>query len=392
MQQTNNIHYSPFDPMKSRPLNTPIFQTSTFYFNNFNQLEKIFSFQEKNFVYTRGGNPTVNLLEARLAKLEKGKDAVCFSSGMGAISSTLMSLLKSGDTLVVSDVVYGSTMGFVKNILKKFQVKIKVIDLTDIEALKNLLKQDKNIKAIFFETPCNPTLKLIDIKAVSDLASQYNAKVIVDNTFSAGYIQKPLEFGADIVVHSLTKYINGHGDALGGVAISKDEQYITKLKFMYMCDIGSVMDPNSAFLILRGLKTLDIRMRKHQDNALKVAQFLEQQNSISKVIYPGLQNYEFKHIKDKQMNGNGAIIAFHLQNKDISQVKHFIEKLNVFKLAVSLGDTESLIEYPLLMTHREYMNDIESKVYKQLESLVRLSIGLEDNNDLIDDLKQALKS
>ncbi len=390
-QQTNAIHYKNFEPMKSRPLNTPIFQTSTFYFNNFKQIDDIFSLKERDFVYTRGGNPNVNLLEQRLAVLEKGVDAVCFGSGMGAISTTLFSLLKPTDTIIVSDVLYGSAFSFITNILGSLGIKVLVHDFNDLKGLESNIKKYKPT-VIYFETPCNPTLKLIDIEKVSNLSHRFNASVVVDNTFATPFLQNPLEFGADIVLHSLTKYINGHGDALGGVVIAKNQGYIDKLKFAYMCELGTVMDPHSAYLITRGLKTLTLRMEKHQDNARKVAKFLISRSEVEKVIYPGLQNYKWREIRNKQMKGDGGVISFYLKDTSVNRVKKFVERLNLFKLAVSLGDTESLVEYPLYMTHREYLNDSGSETYRELKTLVRLSIGLEDSTDLINDLEQAFKS
>jgi methionine-gamma-lyase len=389
--QTNAIHYTPFNPLDSRPLNTPIFQTSTFYFDNFKQIDDIFSLKERNFVYTRGGNPNTNLVEKRVARLEEGVDAVCFSSGMGAIFTTLISLLETGDTLIVSHVLYGSAMALVRNILGKFGIKVKVLDLTKSDTLKEYLEKDKNVKVIFFETPANPNLELIDIKKISDIAKARNLKVVVDNTFMGPYWQKPLNHGADTVVQSLTKYLNGHGDALGGISISKDQNYIDTLKFMYMCDIGTVLDPNSAFLILRGLKTYQIRMQQHEENSKLVSEFLSNHPRVKKVIFPGLDDYEYKNIKKKQMRGNGAIISFHLDNADVTRVQKFIESLKIFKLAVSLGDADSLVEYPLYMTHRYYLDKQDLKVYDELKTLIRLSIGLEDAQDLINDLQNAFK-
>lgn len=383
--QTDLIHFSPFDPLNSRPLNPPIFQTATFYFKNLEQVENLFSLKEKNFIYTRGGNPTVNLLEQRLAKIEHGADAVCFSSGIGAISTTLISLLKSGDSILVSDTLYGSSMGFIQNILGKFKVKIVVADLSNGQELAKLFSKN-HFAVVYLETPCNPSLKLIDIKLVAKFAHKQQAKVVVDNTFATPLFQQPLNLGADVVIHSLTKYLNGHGDALGGVAISKDQAYIDTLKFMYMCDIGTVLDPNSAFLILRGLKTFAIRMKQHEQNALAVAKFLEKHEQVIKVIYPGLDSFPQQELKNKQMSGNGAIISIYLKQ----DVQQFLQKLKLFKLAVSLGDTESLVEYPLYMTHRHYLQHQDSQVYKELKPLIRLSIGLEDATDLIADLKNAL--
>ncbi|MCL4374257.1 aminotransferase class I/II-fold pyridoxal phosphate-dependent enzyme [Patescibacteria group bacterium] len=390
MKKTGIINSKPFDPLDSRPLNTPIFQTSSFFFDDFKQMEDVFTLNQKNFVYTRGGNPTVNVLEHKIAKLENGADAVCFSSGIAAISTTLFSLVKTGDTLVASDVLYGSSMSFIKNVLTRYGIKVVITDLSDIDKLQSVLKVDKNVKAIFFETPCNPTLKLIDIKKIAAIAYKYRVKTVVDNTLASTYFQKPLDFGSDIVVHSLTKYYNGHGTALGGAAISKDADYITMLKFSFMCEIGSCMDPMSAFLILNGLKTYEIRMKQHEQNALKIARFLEKNRKVKKVIYPGLKSYPYKTLLKKQMRGYGSIVSFYLNTNSIRQIEQFISRLQTFTLAVSFGETRSLVSYPLKMSHREYLNEKNSSTFKTLSFLIRLSIGLENPHILIEDLKNSL--
>ncbi|MCX8058485.1 MAG: aminotransferase class I/II-fold pyridoxal phosphate-dependent enzyme [Spirochaetes bacterium] len=387
--KTKAIHIHIENELDSNPLNQPIYQTSTFNLRNFENIENLFTLKKRGYVYTRGGNPSVNNLEKKLSVLENAIDGVCFSSGMAAISSVLFSLLLAGDVLVVHDTLYGSTYSFIKDFLSKYNIKAIFCNFCDLKELENIVFNNKP-KLLYFETPSNPLLESIDIEEVVNIANKVNAKVVVDNTFLTPYFQNPLDFGVYVVVHSLTKYINGHGDAVGGFACSKDKDYIDYLKFGVMCEIGSLLDPNSAFLISRGLKTLAIRMEEHQKSAIKLANFLERNKKIKKVYYPGLQSYEYKKIIDKQSRGYGGILSFEL-DADLEKTKRFIESVNIPVLAVSLGDCETLIEHPLSMTHRSYLKKPESEVYKKLQNLVRISTGLEDPDDIIEDLDAALK-
>lgn len=387
--KTKSIHAKNIDLKITNPLNYPIFQTSTFYFNNFQDLEDTFTLKKRGFVYTRGGNPTVNLLEKRVAELEGGVDAVCFGSGMGAISSVLFSFLKSGDEIIASSILYGSAHSFIEHFLTRYNIDVKFVNLNDIELLKKSISN--KTKVIYFETPTNPTLEVYDIELISKIAHEHGIKVVVDNTFLTPYFQNPLEKGADVVVHSMTKYLNGHGDALGGIAIAKDQGYIDFLKFGIMSEIGSVLDPNSAFLILRGLKTLAIRMEEHQKNAIKLANFLKSHKKVMKVYYPGFDDFPFKDIVKKQMKGYGAIVSFEIEG-NFELTRKFIESLQIPALAVSLGDCETLVEHPLSMTHRTYLENPESDEYKKLENLVRISVGLEDIDEIIEDLDKALNN
>jgi len=385
--RTKAIHAGVRTDEEFSPLNPPIYQTSTFGLKDFEDLNKIFSLEKRGYVYTRGGNPSVNLLERRLAALENGADAVCFSSGMGAISSVLLSNLKAGDHIIAHETLYGSAHSFIEHLLTRYGINVSFCDLRNYEKLEESFQE--NTKVIYFETPSNPMLELIDIARVSRIAHRYEVKVVVDNTFLSPYFQNPLDLGADVVIHSLTKYINGHGDIVGGCAISKDQSYIDYLKFAFMCEIGSPLDANSAFLVLRGLKTLAIRMEEHQRSALKIAQFLESHENVTKVLYPGLDSFPQKDIRSKQMKGDGAIISFEVKGT-IQDAYKVIESVQIPILAVSLGDCDSLIEHPLSMTHRSYLEDKGSETYKKLEKLIRISVGLEDTDDLIEDLANAL--
>ncbi len=369
-------------------LNPPIFQTSTFVFKDLDHVEDVMSFKSDDYVYTRGNNPTLRLLEKRVSELEGGKSAVAFASGMAAISSVIFSLVKPGDTIITHRTLYGSSYNVAAKLAPKFNVISKMIDLTNTDNLEKEI--DESVKVIYFETPSNPNLEIIDIEKVASIASKYNIKVVVDNTFASPYFQNPLKLGADVVVHSATKYICGHGDVVGGIAISKDDNYINELKFDYMCEFGGVMSPFNAWLLLRGLKTLGLRMKKHEENAICVANFLESHEKVEKVMYPGLKSFKGHEICKKQMSGFGGILSFELKD-EYNNLDKFFKKLNLLSLAVSLGDCESLIQHPASMTHRGYPNEtLEDFGFSK--KTIRISCGIENVEDIIEDIKNALNS
>lgn len=384
---TKTIHGGSSAKNPNNALNPPIFQTSTFVFDDIEHVEKVMSFQSDDYVYTRGNNPTLRLFENRMVELEFGAGAVAFASGMAAISSVLFSLLKPDDKVIVHRTLYGSSYNVVTNILPQYNVEYKMVDLGKLEELKASI--DENTKVIYFETPSNPNLSIIDIKGVVEIAKERSIKVVVDNTFASPYFQNPLLLGADVVIHSATKYICGHGDVVGGVAIAKDADYINYLKFDYMCEFGGVMSPFNAWLLLRGLKTLGVRMRQHEENAMKVASFLQSHKKVKKVMYPGIESFGGHEIAKKQMNGFGAMISFEIDG-GMEEAKKFVENLKLAQLAVSLGDCETLVEFPAAMTHRGYPHEklIE---FGLTESMIRISVGLEDYRDIIEDLEQALE-
>ncbi len=367
-------------------LNPPIFQTSTFVFDSIDHVDKVMSFESDDYVYTRGNNPTLRLFENRMSALENGNGAVAFSSGMAAISSTLFSLLEPGDNVVVNSTLYGSTFTVITKLLAKYNVNYKIADFTKPEQLEQAI--DDKTKVIYFETPCNPNLEIIDIKKVVNIAKKRSIKVVVDNTFASPYFQNPLDFGVDIVLHSATKYICGHGDVVGGVVVSNDLQYIQELKFDYMCEFGGVMSPFNAWLLLRGLKTLGVRMRQHEQNAIKLANFLESHNKIQNVMYPGLKNFKGYSVAKEQMRGFGAIITFEVKG-GYEKAVDLVNKVKLAQLAVSLGDCETLIELPFAMTHRGYPKEALER-FGLSESMVRISVGLENIEDIIDDIDKSL--
>ena len=383
------IHGEGEERKPANALNSPVFMTSTFTFDNLDHAERTFSFDCDDYVYTRGNNPNLRELERKMALLEGGVDSVVFATGMAAISSVLFSLLKPGDKIIAHQVLYGSSYNVIKKLLPAYGIKSEFMDLTAVDKLEEYLGDESDeVRVIYFETPANPNLDLIDIKAIAELAGDKDIKIVVDNTFATPYLQRPLELGADVVVHSATKYLNGHGDVLGGVAVAKEEDYIQSLKFEYMTEFGGVLSPFNAWLILRGLKTLGIRMEKHQENARKVAEYLAEHDKVQKVFYPGLTGIERQELARRQMKGPGAMLSFELK-AGLEEARVFVDRLKMIKLAVSLGDTETLIEYPFFMTHRDYSKEDLRKL-GQSSKLLRISAGLEDADDIIADLDQAL--
>lgn len=377
--------HSGADEHPHQAIDYPIFMSSAFYFTDMQQAEDTFTFERKAYVYTRGGNPTVNLFERRIAQLEGGADGVAFASGIAAITTVLFSLVQAGEQIVAHSTLYGSTRTSLSTLFKRFGITTTFIDLTDIDNIESHLSS--NVKVIFFETPTNPALRIIDIKKIASIAKKHGIKVVVDNTFATPYLQKPLELGADVVVHSATKYLCGHGDSVAGVAVSKDPQYIASLKFEYLCELGGILSPFNAWLLLRGMKTLGIRMEKHLKSAAIIAQELEKTPQIEEVIYPGLASHPDHELAKEQMNGFGGVISFNLRG-ELKEAETFISKLKLITLSVSLGDAETLIQIPGLMTHRSY--DFTQPNIHFSKKTVRISIGLEDPADILADIKQAL--
>ena len=382
---TRQIHAGK-DKNSAGALCTPIYQTSTFEFDSVEQGGARFAGQEEGYIYSRLGNPTVARVEAILAELENGEAALCTASGMGAITSAIWSAVEAGDEIIASDTLYGCTYALLSHGITKFGVSVNFIDMADLDALKAALNE--KTKVVYLETPCNPTLKVIDIAEVSRIAHEYNPgiRVIVDNTFATPYLQRPLDLGADTVVHSATKYLNGHGDVIAGVIVGKADYIATCRMFGVKDMTGAVMSPFNAFLMQRGLKTLDIRMDRHCANAMKVAKFLHDHPAVEKVYYPGLEDFEGYEIAKKQMSKPGAMMSIELK-ADRARVAAALNKLELCTIAVSLGDAETLVEHPASMTHSTYTAE-ELKASGISEGLVRISIGLEDPEDVIADFKK----
>lgn len=368
-------------------LTAPIYQTSTFVFDSAEQGGNRFALKEPGYIYSRLGNPTNTVVEEKVALLEGTEACTAAASGMGAISAALWTALKAGDHVVASETLYGCTFALLNHGLTRFGVDVTFVDTTDLAAVEKALKP--NTKVVYLETPANPTLKITDIAAISAMAHKIEGcMVMVDNTFCSPRIQRPVEFGADVVLHSATKYLNGHGDVIAGFVCGSLE-YITQVKLFGLKDMtGSVLSPFDAFLIARGMKTLDIRVERHCANAMKVAQFLETHPAVATVYYPGLKSFPQYELAKKQMDLPGGMISFEVKG-GVKEGAIVMNNVKLCKLAVSLGDAETLIEHAASMTHSTYTPE-ELKTAGISEGLVRLSVGLEDADDIIADLKQAL--
>ncbi len=350
---------------------TPIYQTSTFQFRDADHGARCFSGEEKGYIYTRLGNPNIEELEKAVADLENGYGGIAAASGMAAVNIVYLSKLGQGDQM--------------EKLYPKYGVEADFVDCTDIENIKAAIKP--NTKLLYLETPANPTMGITDLKAACKLAKEHNLIVCVDNTFCSPYLQRPLDFGADIVLHSMTKFINGHADIVGGIIVAKDEAIYNDLKYV-MINVGFNMDPHQAWLARRGLKTLSIRIDKAQENSIKVAEFLENHPKVDWVLYPGLESHPQYKLAMEQMDGPGAMISFSLKG-GIDAGKVMMNNVNLALLAVSLGGIETLIQHPASMTHSKLTKEAR-EIAGISDGLVRLSVGIENVDDIIADLNNAL--
>ncbi|WP_439426002.1 trans-sulfuration enzyme family protein [Oenococcus alcoholitolerans] len=371
---TKLIHGGNSEDPATGAVSIPIYRASTFHQHKLGAGPK--------WEYGRSGNPTRTALEKLAAAIENGSDAFAFASGSAAIH-TVFSLFSSGDHIIVGNDVYGGTFRLIDKVLKRFGLKFTVVDTRNLQAVENSIQA--NTKAVYLESPTNPLLKITDISSIAKIAKKHGLKSIVDNTFATPYNQKPLDLGADIVVHSATKYLGGHSDLIAGLAITNDDAIGRQLAFLQN-SIGSVLSPDDSWLLQRGIKTLAVRMRAHEENAHKIFDFLKSNDKVAKVYYPGDPDAEDYQIAKKQMRGFGAIISFEL--KAGLDTKKFVESLHLIDLAESLGGIESLIEVPAVMTHASIPRNIRIK-NGITDELIRLSVGLEDIADLIEDLKGA---
>ncbi|TMO84995.1 trans-sulfuration enzyme family protein [Pseudoalteromonas spongiae] len=367
------------------PLSTPIYQSSTFVFDNAAQGAARFAGDEAGYIYSRLGNPTTRELELKIAALEEMEDGAATATGMGAVSASVLSFLAQGDHLIASKAVYGCTFALFSHMLPKFGIEVTFVDMEDHNAVENALKP--NTKMIFAETPINPNLVVIDLAFIGDFAKRHNLISVIDNTFMTPLLQKPKHFGIDIVLHSATKYLNGHGDVVAGLVCGIKE-HIETIKLTVLKDIGATISPHDAWLIIRGMKTLSVRMERHCNNAQKVAEFLAQHEKIEQVYYPGLKSHPGNKFIGTQMKAAGGVIAFELKGT-LEMGAQFINATKLCTLAVSLGDAETLIQHPASMTHSPYTPE-ERLAAGISDGLVRISVGLEEADDIIDDLAQAL--
>lgn len=356
---------------------TPIYQTSTY--------KQASPGEHKGFEYSRGTNPTRKALEDCLAALENGTYGLAFASGMAA-TDTVLRLLQPEDEVLTGDDLYGGSYRIFTKVYEQYGIKFNFVDTSDLKAVEDALTS--KTKLIWVETPTNPTLKLADIEGIGKLAKQHNVLYVVDNTFASPYLQNPLDLGADIVMHSATKYLNGHSDVVMGALILKDEALYKRLWFFYNA-VGGTPGPQDSFLVLRGLKTLHLRMKAHCENAHRVANFLKGHPKIEKIYWPGFEGHPGHELAKKQMRDFGGMISIVLKGADLQETFYLASKFKVFTLAESLGGVESLINHPASMTHGSIPKEIRERV-GVVDNLLRLSVGVEDADDLIADLGQAL--
>lgn len=377
------IHEGYDDREHQGSLAVPLYQTSTFSFETALQGENRFSGVEGGNIYSRLGNPTVRVLEERMTALENGKGALAFGSGMAAVSTILVHLTKSGDHILCSRGIYGCTFGLLGMLNEKYNITHDLIQMKTEEEIERAIKPET--VCIYIETPINPTMELVDIHAVVNVAKRHGLRVVVDNTFSSPYLQNPLDIGADFVLHSATKYINGHGDVIAGLLVGADKEEMESIRMSVQKDFGGIISPFDAWLLIRGLKTLSVRMERHTSNAEKVIAYLKGQKLVEEIYYPFDKDNPQYEIAQRQMRAGGGLISFTVKGgKEGAQL--FMDSLSLIKIAVSLGDAETLIQHPATMTH-SVIPEAERLQMGITDSLLRLSVGLEHAEDLIDDFK-----
>ena len=390
--QPENVKFDTVEVHAGEPRDTygslipPIYQTSTFYFASTDDAVEACGDYAESFAYSRITNPSLDYMEQKLAALEHGKGAVSYASGMGAVAGALFAALKCGDHVIFTKAKYSGTEDITSDWLPRFGIEHDSFQADHLEELEPLIKP--NTKVIYVETPANPTMVLVDLAEVAKIAHRHGAKVFVDNTFATPYNTNPLDLGVDVVIHSLTKYIGGHGDLLGGAVISNDTEFLRQCRLGTLMHFGAVMAPFTAFLACRGMKTLGVRMRQHNENALKIARWLEADPRIETVRYPFLESNPQYDIAKKQMRGGGGMISFDVKG-GLEAGKKFINSLKLCTLAVSLGDTETLVEQAAVMTHTMIPKEVREAA-GITDGMIRMSVGLEDPDDIIADLDQAL--
>ena len=390
--QPENVKFDTVEVHAGEPRDTygslipPIYQTSTFYFASTDDAVEACGDYAESFAYSRITNPSLDYMEQKLAALEHGKGAVSYASGMGAVAGALFAALKCGDHVIFTKAKYSGTEDITSDWLPRFGIEHDSFQADHLEELEPLIKP--NTKVVYVETPANPTMVLVDLAEVAKIAHRHGAKVFVDNTFATPYNTNPLDLGVDVVIHSLTKYIGGHGDLLGGAVISNDTEFLRQCRLGTLMHFGAVMAPFTAFLVCRGMKTLGVRMRQHNENALKIARWLEADPRIETVRYPFLESNSQYDIAKKQRRGGGGMISFDVKG-GLEAGKKFINSLKLCTLAVSLGDTETLVEQAAAMTHTMIPKEVREAA-GITDGMIRMSVGLEDPDDIIADLNQAL--
>ncbi|WP_142829377.1 methionine gamma-lyase [Planococcus soli] len=366
---------------------TPLYQTSTYSFADAEQGEDRFAGKCEGNIYSRLGNPTVRVLEDRMTEIEGGEGALAFGSGMAAVSAILIYLTKAGDHVLCSRGIYGCTYGLLEIMEEKYGITHDLVSMTSEQEVEQAITPET--VCIYVETPINPTMELVDLEAVMAVARRRNLRVVVDNTFCSPYLQNPLRLGADFVLHSATKYLNGHGDVVGGILVGSNMEEMQHLRMTVQKDVGGIMSPFDAWLLLRGLKTLHVRMDRHVANAKTVLSFLKQQELVKKIYYPYDEGHPQVRIAKRQMRQGGGLISFEISGGK-KEAQAFLNALSLIKIAVSLGDAETLIQHPATMTHAVVPEE-KRKAMGISDSLLRLSVGLEHTDDLIEDLTKAFE-
>lgn len=367
-------------------LATPLYQTSTFVFDNAEQGAARFAGEQEGYIYTRLGNPTTRELEQKVAALEGMDDAAATATGMGAVAASTMAFLQHGDHLIASKAIYGCSFALFNHMFARYGIEVSFVDMTDHVAVAAALRP--NTKMLFAETPINPNLVVLDLAFLGQFCQKHQLISVVDNTFLTPLLQQPAKYGIDIIIHSATKYLNGHGDVVAGIIVA-DREKIATIKMTTLKDMGATISPHDAWLIIRGLKTLAVRMERHCQNAQQVAEFLQAHPAVKDVYYPGLPSHPGYRFLGEQMQGAGGVLAFEL-NASLEQSRYFINQCRLLSLAVSLGDAESLIQHPASMTHSPYTPE-ERQMAGISDGLIRVSVGLEHVADIIADLRQALE-
>ncbi|MBA4602146.1 methionine gamma-lyase [Thermoactinomyces mirandus] len=382
---TRAIHAGVDYKQMNGSLATPIFQTSTFVFPSAEEGRERFAGNSDGYIYSRLGNPTVRVLEEKIAMLEGTEKALAFASGMGAVASVLLAILRAGDHVVCSKGLYGCTYSLFQWLQERFGIEFTLCNMNDEEEFRRAIRPET--RCLYLETPINPTLELIDLKQAVNVARKNDLIVIVDNTFMSPYLQRPIEWGADIVVHSATKFIGGHGDVVAGLAAGP-RKLLETVQMTTLKDLGPVLSPMDAYLLIRGLKTLGARMDRHCSNALEVARFLEAHPKVESVCYPGLPSFPQHELAKRQMEGFGGLISFEVGGGYEAALR-LLNHVSLCKLAVSLGDVDTLIQHPASMTHAV----VPPEARRQMgitDGLIRLSVGIEDVEDILADLEEAL--
>ncbi|UCE99140.1 MAG: aminotransferase class I/II-fold pyridoxal phosphate-dependent enzyme [Planctomycetota bacterium] len=381
---TRSIHAGEPRKKYADSLTTPIIQTSTFTFKNSKAIEDYTKKGKEHFEYGRYGNPTAKIAQKRLANLEGAEDCVVFSSGMSAITTTILSLLRAGDHIVITDDSYKKTLEFCRSYLKQFNIECTIVPFGNYKALEKAIK--KNTRFIFSESPTNPYLNIFDLVKIKKIADRYKVLTLIDSTFATPFNQRPIEFGMDIVLHSCTKYLAGHNDILAGAVLGKSE-LIEKIRNLHK-SMGGLIDPHCCYLLLRGLKTFPLRVKEQNKSALKIAEFLENHFCIKKVYYPFLKSHRHYEIAKEQMTGGGGVVTFEIKG-NLSTAKRFLDALKLCYIGPSLGGVETLITHPALVSYYDYTRKRRYKL-GITDTLFRLAVGCEDVEDIIKDLHRAL--